>query len=264
MAYLARLLTWKFNAAVAVTVAWCWYFPWPSEDPAVRLVRLQSPMWHEVLRAWSLVSPGVIVLILALIAESVRAGVVRVVRLGGIRARGAAGLAAVAGRPRPVARDRRAAPSDAVRGGPEPPLAGDTEEGPVHRAPDPGRGRHRQDDELHAPLHAAAADVAGRQRGEAGGGALPGGQGRLLLRREEDAGCLQAFGRLHRAEHEAGRLRLEPAGGAVAGQLVAGRDDRVAAEPALRQGEGAVLAAGVHERRAVGDRAEAAGSIRRG
>ena len=72
MAYLARLLTWKFNAAVAVTVAWCWYFPWPSEDPAVRLVRLQSPMWHEVLRAWSLVSPGVIVLILALIAESVK------------------------------------------------------------------------------------------------------------------------------------------------------------------------------------------------
>ena len=72
MAHLARLLTWKFNAAVAVTVAWCWYFPWPAEDAAVRLVRLQSPMWYQALRAWSLVSPGVIVLLLALIAQSVK------------------------------------------------------------------------------------------------------------------------------------------------------------------------------------------------
>ena len=69
---LGRLLTWKVNAALAVTLAWWWYFPWPAEDPAVRLVRLQSPMWHEALRAWSLVSPGVIVLILALIVQAVK------------------------------------------------------------------------------------------------------------------------------------------------------------------------------------------------
>ena len=72
MTHLGRLLTWKFNAAAGVTAAWCWYFPWPAEDPAVRLVRLQSPMWYQALWAWSLVSPGVIVLILALIAESVK------------------------------------------------------------------------------------------------------------------------------------------------------------------------------------------------
>ena len=69
---LGRLWTWKLNAAVAATLAWCWYFPWPAEDEAVRLVRLQSPMWYQALRAWSLVSPGVIVLILALMAQSVK------------------------------------------------------------------------------------------------------------------------------------------------------------------------------------------------
>ena len=72
MAHLGRVMTWKFNAAAAVTLAWCWYFPWPAEDPAVNLVRLQSPAWYPALRAWSLVSPGVIVLILALVAESVK------------------------------------------------------------------------------------------------------------------------------------------------------------------------------------------------
>ena len=71
-AHPGRLLTWKLNAAAAVTLAWWWYFPWPAEDPAVNLVRLQSPAWYPALRAWSLVSPGVIVLILALVAESVK------------------------------------------------------------------------------------------------------------------------------------------------------------------------------------------------
>ena len=66
------LLTWKFNAAVAAALAWWWCYPWPAEDEAVRLVRLQSPMWYEALRAWSLASPGVIVLMLALIAQSVK------------------------------------------------------------------------------------------------------------------------------------------------------------------------------------------------
>ena len=177
------------------------------------------------------------------------AGVVRVARLGGLRPRGPAALAAVPGRPGAVARDRRAAPPDAVRGGPEPPLAGDAEEGPVHRAPDPGGGGHREDGRLHAPLRAPAPDLAGPRQGEAGGGALPGGQGRLLFRREEDAGRLRAVGRLHRAEHGAGRLRLEPARGALAGRQVDGRHDRLAHQPNRRgEGEGAVLAAGVYER----------------
>ena len=72
MARPGRVLSWKLNAAVAVTLAWWWYFPWPAEDPAVNLVRVQSPAWYQALRAWSLVSPGVIVLILALVAESVK------------------------------------------------------------------------------------------------------------------------------------------------------------------------------------------------
>ena len=71
-AHPGRLLTWKLNAAAAVTLAWWWYFPWPAEDPAVHLVRLQSPAWYPALRAWSLASPGVIVLILALVADSVK------------------------------------------------------------------------------------------------------------------------------------------------------------------------------------------------
>jgi len=40
----------------------------------VHFVRLQSPAWYPARRAWSPVSPGVIVLMLALVAESVVTG----------------------------------------------------------------------------------------------------------------------------------------------------------------------------------------------
>ncbi len=62
----ARLL-----AAGSVTMWWVWFHPLPLDDRFLLFIAQQSPLWYWPVVAWSAVSPGVIVLVIGFVAQSV-------------------------------------------------------------------------------------------------------------------------------------------------------------------------------------------------
>ena len=146
-----------------------------------------------------------------------------------------------------VARHRRGPPPDASRRGAGARVASDAGDGALHRDHHLRRRGHGKNDLVHAPVHRTASDLAGEGRREEGRGPVPRSQGRLLLRREADAGGVRPRGRLHGAQPRARRLRLEPPRCPVARFVESGVHDRVAPQPALRARERTVLAAGVFQ-----------------
>ena len=62
----ARLL-----AAGSVTAWWVWFHPLPLDDRFLLFIAEQSPRWYWPVVAWSAVSPGVIVLVVGFVAQSV-------------------------------------------------------------------------------------------------------------------------------------------------------------------------------------------------
>ncbi|MCY4028416.1 MAG: type IV secretion system DNA-binding domain-containing protein [Acidobacteria bacterium] len=61
----------RLVAAGAVTAWWMWAYPLALDDRFLVFIRQQTPAWYWPLVVWSALSPGVLVLVLGSVAESV-------------------------------------------------------------------------------------------------------------------------------------------------------------------------------------------------
>ena len=117
---------------------------------------------------------------------------------------------------------------------------------PLYRHFDLRGCRQRQDQRLHAPLRPATPNLGRRRSAPAGGCSGSGGQGRLLLFDPEDPASGRPGRRL--SGDRPGRfLAMEPLGRSGLRQLLAGLHGLHLAQPAFRQIEGTLLAAGLHQ-----------------
>ena len=133
-------------------------------------------------------------------------------------------------------------------------MADDPGAGPLYGRGDFRCRRVRQDVGVYAPVRAPTLRLAGDESRAARGGAGPGSEGRFLPRHPPDADRAGPRRGLHRAESR-WSADVESSECHLARFVLARVHGRVPPESTLRQGQGTLLATGLHEPRPLDHRA---------